>query len=1021
MYLLPEKSKKQRWKGGKGGGKGNSAVPSPALLTSNIKNAWTTEELLQTYSRYESHLNAIHLSAVWNKLGHLTRPDQPVDEKALASLSQATIRVAGTPDIQARQLANIAHGAAKSGCSSPDLMNALATSIESRLVDCNGQELANTAWAFGKTGLFSAELFKSLAKVASPKFPEFNAQELANTAWACASSGHSDADVFGALARAVEQKLADFNPQGFANTIWAFAKTGNLDEPLLKAMVVTAQQRVDDFNSQDLANTAWAFAKLGQFNADLFSALAKSAEWHLDYFNAQGLANTVWAFAKASHLDSKLFAVFAKAIQRRVVDFNSQDLANTAWAFAKACYLDKSLFTALARSIERCLDGFNAQDLVNTAWAFAKIGQFDEDLFAAIAKSVTDQKLDDLSTAHIANIAWAFAKAGQLDTTLFAKLARSAEQRVADFSAQDLSNIAWAFANAGQLDPQLFEALARAAVKFLDEFNEEELDNTEWAFVRAGQQRIVKGLRQRRKRTAGAAAVLANSVVDVSKCGRIIIAGGGIGGSAVAVALQNKGFNVVVLETDKGFDARKQGYGLTIQGYNTTVQSLGINIAQDDAPSTSHYTFSSEGQILGFYGEAFGSKSKCRKETDHSGRFIHIPRQMLRQRILELVQPDTIRWNSKLKSYSSTEKGVSVTLTDGTNIDGALLIGSDGIFSTVRRQMKLPGDRLNYVGLIVVLGITKEPIPLADRRIFETVDGSTRIYAMPFTTTSTMWQLSFPYTEEDAKRLSKDPAGLKEEILTRCASWHQPIPQMLRNTPLDCMACYPVYDRDVLDPAAMRVDSRVTLIGDAAHPMTPFKAQGANQALSDAVLLADCLIEGIQKHGQQKGIDAALPVFEQKMMTRSSRAVIGSREKAKEMHSNLALQPARKVQREAAGDMHRAIDALRCQGVGACHATDPRGLDTVVEEAITNPATPKAQKRKAPEEGLKTKKVRKDAKPSAKAEAALEPVMGLVGGKWLKCFSVKTKKNGSHKVVLKDGTSTMLPAECVKPRSKKQN
>ena len=44
-------------------------------------------------------------------------------------------------------------------------------------------------------------------------------------------------------------------------------------------------------------------------------------------------------------------------------------------------------------------------------------------------------------------------------------------------------------------------------------------------------------------------------------------------------------------------------------------------------------------------------------------------------------------------------------------------------------------------------------------------------------------------------------------------------------------------------------DGRVTLIGDAAHPMTPFRAQGANQALSDAVLLADALVEGIAAHG----------------------------------------------------------------------------------------------------------------------------------------------------------------------------
>eukprot|EP00959_Pyramimonas_sp_CCMP1952_P237923 4971844-Pyramimonas_sp.AAC.1 len=52
-------------------------------------------------------------------------------------------------------------------------------------------------------------------------------------------------------------------------------------------------------------------------------------------------------------------------------------------------------------------------------------------------------------------------------------------------------------------------------------------------------------------------------------------------------------------------------------------------------------------------------------------------------------------------------------------------------------------------------------------------------------------------------------------------------------------------------------------------------------------------------------MDAALPAYERRMLGRSARAVVGSREKAKEMHSALALQPARKVQREAAEEMQQ--------------------------------------------------------------------------------------------------------------------
>lgn len=1055
---------------------------SPALLTSYIKKAWAVKTLFHTYSTHKSSFNHIHLSACWNSLGHLARgADSGWHQEhatALAMLvEQTTAMVKTDSHIRVRELANIAHGVAKSGRGSSmgSLMEALARSIEWRLHDCNPQELANVAWAFAKAGQSDPALFTALATVAERCLPKFNAQEHANTAWAFATNGRTEEQLFTAMARVIEHRLGEFSTQGLANTAWAFAKAGHVDAQLFMTMSQRVQQIMDDFNAQDLANIAWAFAKLGHFDPKLFAALAKSAQWH--NFNAQGLANAVWAFAKSGHLDAELFAALAKFIEGRLGDFNAQDLANASWAFAKACHLDEALFTAFARSAERCLDDFNSQDLVNTAWAFAKVGHFDDALFPAVAQSIIGRSLDELSAAHIANIAWAFAKAGQLDEQLLITLSRSAEQRVGDFSAHDLASTAWAFANAGQVDAQLFVALAKATEPLLDDFNEEDLDNAVWAFSKAGQQSIVQRLRKRKKHSsdAAASAALSRSVVDVSKCGRIIVAGGGIGGAAIAVALQLRGFDVIVLEADACFDARKQGYGLTIQRQDAT-RAMGINLASDDAPSTSHYTFSAEGEILGFFGEAFSNQGKERKEGENSGRFVHIPRQALRARIVELVRPGTIRWNSKLKDFAcwcdaagsrDQTNGVTVTLTDGTTLDAALLVGSDGIFSTVRRQLKLPGDRLNYVGLVVVLGIVSTisrddqtfdgdegnagrvvvgdealAVPLTHRRIFETVDGATRIYAMPFTTSSTMWQLSFPYAEDAALTLVKDPAALKAEILRRCGAWHEPVPDLLRATPLDCMSGYPVYDRELLEPgmlrppvpqakatkqaAATQPQRRVTLLGDAAHPMTPFKAQGANQALSDAVLLADCLADSVQMHGPHAGFDAALPSFERRMLNRSARMVVGSREKAKELHSAFAMQPARKVQRETGVDMQKAIRALRAKQIGAHSAADPRGLDAVVVAAIDGASSAQCSSR--PKVAAKAggshdeKKRRQGQEPTTatgpkKQRQGSARLWGYVGEDWHKCVLVSTKKSGKLRVEWEDGTLSVLDADCTQPRS----
>ena len=164
---------------------------------------------------------------------------------------------------------------------------------------------------------------------------------------------------------------------------------------------------------------------------------------------------------------------------------------------------------------------------------------------------------------------------------------------------------------------------------------------------------------------------------------------------------------------------------------------------------------------------------------------------------------------------------------------------------------------------------------------------------MPYTSDSVMWQLSFPMAEIDAKILSaKGAQSLKEEACRR-TKWHEPIPQILKATHESQISGYPVYDRELLDSELLKKMGSVTLIGDAAHPMSPFKGQGANQALLDALKLARAIYKNSSAFSQWKktGIrESILTEFESEMLHRSASKVKDSADAVKFLHSEIVLR-----------------------------------------------------------------------------------------------------------------------------------
>ncbi len=226
----------------------------------------------------------------------------------------------------------------------------------------------------------------------------------------------------------------------------------------------------------------------------------------------------------------------------------------------------------------------------------------------------------------------------------------------------------------------------------------------------------------------------------------------------------------------------------------------------------------------------------------------------------DALPPDVIHLNAPCAGFTQDATGVAVQFANRSTVEGDVLIGADSLHSVVRTRL-WGASKPRYAGYTGWRAITKfdhSRLPVG-----ETWGCGARFGIIPMSQGRVYW-----FATKNAPEGERDgPMGRKQDLLDRFGSWHAPIGELIVATDEAAILRNDIYDRP---PLRQWGQGCVTLLGDAAHPMTPNLGQGACQALEDAVVLSACLDPTTE-------VATALRQYEVQRMRRTTAIVRESR------------------------------------------------------------------------------------------------------------------------------------------------
>ncbi len=360
---------------------------------------------------------------------------------------------------------------------------------------------------------------------------------------------------------------------------------------------------------------------------------------------------------------------------------------------------------------------------------------------------------------------------------------------------------------------------------------------------------------------------------------RVAIIGGGIGGATAGCALAQAGLEVSVYEAAP--ELKEIGAGVALHPNAMRVlRMIGVEDAVRRVAGRSEHLVTCDGRT----GRTISKISRAQQAATYGLAGATVHRADLLDVIAAALPAGSVTLGKRCATVESHDDTAVARFEDGSEIEADVIIGADGIHSRVRAALFGPDDprftgKICYrsvVGMEAIAGAK----PSTDNAQWLGPHGTIVLYPLRG---NQLVNVVAHYDDEHYRHESWINECDRAEVLDRYAGWHESLRRVFAAG--DTWYKWALYDRD---PIPRWTQGRITILGDAAHPMLPYLGQGACQAIEDGAVLATAL------RAEPEDPQRALERYERTRRPRASRVVLAARERGASNHLSSRLATVRR-------------------------------------------------------------------------------------------------------------------------------